>query len=473
LWGRGFSLPARRRLAPVTFQVKCPNSSLASLRDATTFMRYTRYSKWTSESWDNISLEELMEALSDFLLQSGFENQFRRRRSRSEDESDFDFDDTLEALRRAIKEALRNSGLLDPEQYEQLFDEEGEARDSRLDELIDQLIQRLLQEGYLTVEGGEEGEGEEAERSRFRPQTRPGETTDYRKVRVKFEVTAKGLDFLGYKTLRNLLGSQGKSSFGRHDTNHLSTGVEAYEAPRRYEFGDTLNLDVSATLLSAIGREGLKVPLNLEYRDLQVRQSEYQSSCATVLLLDCSHSMILYGEDRFTPAKRVALALAYLIRSQYPGDSLRLVLFHDGAEEVPLSRLASIQVGPYHTNTCEGLRLARRILLSQRKDMRQIIMITDGKPSALFIDEGRNRRLYKNPMGLDSTIINATLAEVANCRRSGIIVNTFMLTDDYYLVDFVKKMTEIARGKAYFTTSLSLAEYVMIDFVKRKTSRVK
>jgi Ca-activated chloride channel family protein len=419
-----------------------------------------------------------MEALSDFLLQSGFENQFRRRRGRSisSDDSDFDFEDTLEALRRAIKEALRSSGLLDREQYEQLFDEEGEARDSRLDELIDQLIRRLLQEGYLTVEGGDEedmGEEGEARRARFRPETRKGETTDYRKVRVKFEVTAKGLDFLGYKTLRNLLGSQGKSSFGRHDTNHLSTGVEAYEAPRRYEFGDTLNLDVAATLLSAIGREGLKVPLNLEYSDLQVRQSEYQSSCATVLLLDCSHSMILYGEDRFTPAKRVALALAHLIRSQYPGDSLRLVLFHDGAEEVPLGRLASIQVGPYHTNTCEGLRLARRILLAQRKDMRQIIMITDGKPSALFIDEGRNRRLYKNPMGLDSTIINATLAEVANCRRSGIIVNTFMLTDDYYLVDFVKRMTEIARGKAYFTTSLSLAEYVMIDFVKRKTSRVK
>ncbi len=443
-------------------------------------MRYTRYSKWTSESWDNISLEELMEALSDFLLQSGFENQFRQRRSRSRssDDSDFDFDpdDTLEALRRAIKEALRNSGLLDREQYEQLFDEEGEARDSRLDELIDQLIQRLLQEGYLTVEGeGEDemGESGDAQRARFRPRKEAGETTDYRKVRVKFEVTAKGLDFLGYKTLRKLLGSQGKSSFGRHDTNHLSTGVEAYEAPRRYEFGDTLNLDVAATLLSAIGREGLKVPLNLEYRDLQVRQSEYQSSCATVLLLDCSHSMILYGEDRFTPAKRVALALAHLIRSQYPGDSLRLVLFHDAAEEVPLSRLASIQVGPYHTNTCEGLRLARRILLSQRKDMRQIIMITDGKPSALFVDEGQSRRLYKNPMGLDSTIINATLAEVANCRRSGIIVNTFMPTDDYYLVDFVKRMTEIARGKAYFTTSLSLAEYVMIDFVKRKTSRVK
>jgi Ca-activated chloride channel homolog len=213
-----------------------------------------------------------------------------------------------------------------------------------------------------------------------------------------------------------------------------------------------------------------------------VRQSEYQSSCATVLMLDCSHSMILYGEDRFTPAKRVALALAHLIRTQYPGDSLRLVLFHDSAEEVPLAKLASVQVGPYHTNTCEGLKLARRILMSQKKDMRQIIMITDGKPSALFIDgdrhreggsDGDGRKLYKNSMGLDPTIVDATLSEVAQCRRSGVIVNTFMLTDDYYLVEFVKRMTEIAHGKAYFTTSLRLGEYVMMDFIKRKTSRVK
>jgi len=466
-------------------------------------MRYTKYSKWTGQSWDDISLEELMDALSDYLLQSGFHDQFRRqyrRRSRGWDEDDFenfDPEDALEGLRRAIREALRSSGLLDQEQSDQLFDENGEARDERLDELIDRLIQRLLQEGYLRAQGdtdeleslfgedGEEGEEGEARRARFRPRDGQGRTDEHKQVRVKFEVTEKGIDFLGYKTLKNLMASFGKSSFGRHDTNYLATGVEAYEASKQYEFGDTLNLDVGATLLSAIGREGLGVPLNLEYRDLHVHQSEYQSSCATVLMLDCSHSMILYGEDRFTPAKRVVLALAHLIRTQYPGDSLRLVLFHDSAEEVPLAKLANIQVGPYHTNTCEGLKLARRILMSQRKDMQQIIMITDGKPSALFVsddpyrgsraqkDAGTGQRLYKNPMGLDPMIIDATLAEVAHCRRAGIIVNTFMLTDDYYLVEFVKKMTEIAHGKAYFTTSLSLGEYVMMDFVKRKTSRVK
>ena len=470
-------------------------------------MRFTKYSKWNGQSWDDISLSELMEALSDHLLRSGFEDQFRKHYQRwardwdYDEFNDVDPDDALESLRRAIREALRNSGLLDQEQYQQLFDENGNARNERLEELIDQLIQRLLQEGYLRVQGdpneiealfGEDGEDGESRQARQRQQQGRGKTENYEKPHIKFEITEKGIDFLGYKTLKNLMASLGRSSFGHHDTNYLATGVEAYESSKHYEFGDTLNLDITGTLLNAIARtkdsNSPGVPLSLDYQDLMVHQSEYQSSCATVLMLDCSHSMILYGEDRFTPAKRVALALAHLIRTQYPGDSLRLVLFHDSAEEVPLEKLANVQVGPYHTNTCEGLKLARRILMSQRKDMRQIIMITDGKPSALFVegDNFRNaysprskkednsgRRLYKNSMGLDPMIVEATLAEGAQCRRSGIIVNTFMLTDDYYLVDFVKQMTEVARGKAYFTTSLSLGEYVMMDFIKRKTSRVK
>jgi Ca-activated chloride channel homolog len=461
-------------------------------------MRYTKYSKWTSQNWDDVNLEELMEALSEHLLQSGFQNQFNRRVRRWRDWDDRDeFDDldpqhALDQLRQAIREVLKHSGLLDEEQYAQLFDEDGNPRDHRLEEWIDQLIQRLLQEGYLKALGDPDeidallNEDGEARRARQTGQTQPGRTGNYDKPNIRFEVTEKGADFLGYQTMKNLMAAVGRSSFGRHETNYLSTGVEAYERSKPYEFGDTMNLDVTATLLNAIGREGIGVPLNLDYKDLMVHQADYQSSCATVLMLDCSHSMILYGEDRFTPAKRVALALAHLIRTQYPGDSLRLVLFHDGAEEVPLAKLANVQVGPYHTNTCEGLKLARRILLSQRKDMRQIIMITDGKPSALFVDleamirpagaskKGEEqRKLYKNSMGLDPMIIEATLAEVAQCRRSGILVNTFMLTDDYYLVEFVKQMTEIAQGKAYFTTSLSLGEYVMMDFLKRKTNRVK
>ncbi|MBS1810239.1 MAG: hypothetical protein JST84_18905 [Acidobacteria bacterium] len=458
-------------------------------------MRFTKYSKWSAENWDDLSLEELMNSLSDFLLESGFNEQMNRNMRRWQrgwddwEEDDFnDFknpEDALQALRDAIREALKNSGLLDAEQYDQLFDEDGQARNDQLEKLIDRLIQRLIDEGYLQVqqEDGmdwDDGEDGESDRSRFRNQQQQGQTEDYKNVRIKFEVTAKGVDFLGYKALKNLLGSVGKSSFGRHDTNYLATGVEAHESSKPYEFGDTINLDVTATLMNAIGREGLGVPLNLEYKDLMVRQSEYQSSCATVVMLDCSHSMILYGEDRFTPAKRVALALSHLIRTQYPGDSLKLLLFHDSAEEVPLAKLGSVKVGPYHTNTCEGLKLARRLLMAQRKDMKQIIMITDGKPSALFIDDtafgykkNEHRRLYKNSMGLDPMIINATLAEAAACRRSGIIINTFMLTDDHYLVEFVKQLTEVAQGKAYFTTSLRLGEYVMMDFMTRKTRRVK
>ena len=287
--------------------------------------------------------------------------------------------------------------------------------------------------------------------------------------RAKFELTDKAIDFLGFKTLKDLMGSLGKSSFGRHDTRELATGVEADGSSRKYEFGDAMNLDVNATLLSAIRRNGLQIPLDLDYQDLQVRQCEYQSSCATVLMLDCSHSMILYGEDRFTPAKKVALALMHLIRTQYPGDTLHLVLFHDTAVEIPLSELARVKVGPYYTNTREGLRLAQRILSRQRKDMRQIVMITDGKPSALTLEDGR---IYKNAFGLDPLVISETLHEVARCRRNGILVNTFMLASDYGLVSFVQKVTEICRGKAYFTTPYTLGQYLLMDYMQKKVKRI-
>ncbi|PYS98727.1 MAG: hypothetical protein DMF65_10050, partial [Acidobacteria bacterium] len=357
-----------------------------------------------------------------------------------------------------------------------------------LEELLNQLIERLVEEGYLKL--SEEPASADEQRRR-QGQPRQGELGEPLPRNVKFEVTEKGLDFLGYKTLRNLLGSLGKSSVGRHDTQHLSTGIEAVQVSKPYEFGDTVNLDVNTTLLSAIKREGLGVPLNLEYRDLHVHQCDYQSSCATVVMLDCSHSMILYGEDRFTPAKKVALALAHLIRTQYPGDSLKVVLFHDSAEELPLARLATTRVGPYHTNTAEGLKLARRILQAQRKEMKQIVMVTDGKPTACFLDGreqasgalGRSawgygelrggRRLYKNSMGGDPVVMEATFREVQACRKAGVMINTFMLASDYYLVEFVKQMTQMTSGKAYFATPGNLTQFVLIDFLKRKKSRVK
>jgi len=365
-----------------------------------------------------------------------------------------DGEQSLDDLRRAIERALLESDALDEQMRQQL---EQMQMEGKLDQLIEQLIERMQQEDYISVD-----QPHDPNRSSVGGQVGPAQ-------QAKFEITDKSLDFLGYKTLRDLMGSLGKSNFGRHDTRDLATGIETSGASRLYEFGDTLNLDITATLSSAIQREGLKLPLNIEYSDLQVHQCEYQSSCATVLMLDCSHSMILYGEDRFTPAKKVAMALSHLIRTQYPGDSLSLILFHDSAEEVPLSQLARVQVGPYYTNTREGLRMAQRVLQRQRKDMKQIVMITDGKPSALTLEDGR---IYKNAFGLDPLVVSQTLEEVSKCKRAGVMINTFMLASDYGLVQFVQKVTEMCKGKAYFTTPYTLGQYLLMDYMSRKTKTI-
>src|SRR2546421_7935797 len=444
-------------------------------------MKFTRYGKFNGLDVYGLNLGDLMEGLSDSLLYSGYDDDYYWTRERAAQ------DTSLDALRRALLQALMDQGLLSQHQIQQMLDEnEGKYQGSQLQEMLNQLIERLIEEGYLALH-----EEPTEQRRDMMGGNGEGRVDEPLPRNIKFEVTEKGLDFLGYKTLRNLLGSLGKSSLGRHDTTHLATGVEAESASKRYEFGDTINLDVNATLLSAIQREGLSVPLNLEYRDLHVHQCDYQSSCATVVMLDCSHSMILYGEDRFTPAKKVALALAHLIRTQYPGDSLKVVLFHDDAEELPLARLAATRVGPYHTNTAEGLKLARRLLQAQRKEMKQIVMVTDGKPTACFL-EGREqvsgaggrsawghgefhggRRLYKNSMGGDPVVMEATFREVQACRKAGVMVNTFMLASDYYLVEFVKQMSQMTSGKAYFATPGNLTQFVLIDFLKRKKSRVK
>jgi Ca-activated chloride channel homolog len=401
-----------------------------------------RYHRYIGELWDDLDLEDLVGGLSDFLLQSGFDMEG----------GEWD-EDSLQALHDAILDALMKRGLLSDEEMQQLMGDE-----ESLDRFLQKVVERLVREGYLKTTEGQP----------FHDPTRGGGHGPEGPP-IKFELTEKGVDFLGYKTLKDLLGSLGKSSIGRHDTRDLATGVESSGPSKEYEFGDTLNLDVSGTLLSAIAREGLKVPIDVDYRDLLVHQTEYQSSCATVVMLDCSHSMILYGEDRFTPAKKVALALSHLIRTQYPGDSLHLVVFHDSAEEVPLSQLAKVRVGPYYTNTREGLRLAQRVLSRQRKDMKQIVMITDGKPSALTEADGR---IYRNPFGLDPRVVALTLKEVADCRRQGIQLNTFMLARDYDLVAFVKKVTEMCRGKAYFTTPYTIGRFVLMDYLDKKVRTV-
>jgi uncharacterized protein with von Willebrand factor type A (vWA) domain len=405
-------------------------------------MKLTRYTKFTGDLSTSFDLEDLMQGLSDFFLDSGFQDPF------SPFQND---DDSMESLREAIRQALDSGELLDEqsqEKYEQLDE-------PQIEELVDKIIQRMKDEAYLNAEEPSEGQGESGQGD--------GE--------ARFEVTDKGMDFLGYKALRELLGPIGKSSLGRHDTLHEAAGVETNGSSKLYEFGDSLNLDITATLNSVFAREGMdgSGKLNLEYSDLHVQQADYQSSCATVVLLDCSHSMILYGEDRFTPAKRVAMALAHLIRTQYPGDSIDLVLFHDSAEHMPLSQLPRVKVGPHYTNTREGLRVAQRILKSSGKDMKQIVMITDGKPSALTMEDGR---IYKNAFGLDPIVIQETLEEVSRCKRAGIMINTFMLAQDFQLVQFVQKMSAMCRGKAYFTTPQNLGNYLLMDFMSRRSKHI-
>ena len=412
-------------------------------------MKRIRYTKYTGDLASEIDLESLLDALSDYLLDSGYYDSFNGFQ---------DLDHTMDDLREALRRVLESGDFFDGETRELL---DRMMAEGTLDELIDKLMERMERENYISAmpqngptrideANGQVGNGRDRENARF-------------------EVTDKSLDFLGFKTLRDLMGSLGKSSFGRHDTRDWATGIETSGGSRRYEFGDTLNLDTTATLSSAIAREGLELPLNLEYADLQVHQCDYQSSCATVVMLDCSHSMILYGEDRFTPAKRVAMALAHLIRTQFPGDTLNLVLFHDTAEEIPVSQLSRVKVGPHYTNTREGLRLAQRILARQTKDMKQIVMITDGKPSALTLPDGR---IYKNAFGLDPLVIAETLEEVSRCKRSNIMINTFMLASDFSLVQFVQQVSAMCRGKAYFTTPQTLGNYLLMDFMSRRMKTV-
>ncbi len=413
-------------------------------------MKRTRYTKFNGDLSSSVGLEDLMQALSEFFLDSGFQDPMSRFQQ-------FDGEQTMENLREAIRQALESGELFDDEAQEK-FDELDEPQ---IEELIDKIIAKMQEQNFLNAEQPQQGQGEQGDSE----------------SNAKFEVTDKGMDFLGYKALRELLGPLGRSNFGKHDTRYEAAGVETNGSTKQYEFGDTLNLDITATLNSVFAREGYNATpdplhpgtLNIEYSDLHIHQADYQSSCATVVLLDCSHSMILYGEDRFTPAKRVAMALSHLIRTQFPGDTLSLVLFHDSAEEIPISQLPRVKVGPHYTNTREGLRVAQRILARQTKDMKQIVMITDGKPSALTLPDGR---IYKNAFGLDPLVISETLEEVSRCKRSNIMINTFMLAEDFALMQFVQTMSAMCRGKAYFTSPERLGSYLLMDFMNRRAKTI-
>ena len=397
--------------------------------------RQVRYSQYEGPA-DGVDLDELVRHLQDFLLESGFNNDPWD----PDPEAGRDFEDLLVA----IAAALAAGELVDPELLSEAMDADDWLK-TRLGELVRQLAQRLQEAGYVRF-GQLGGDGSSGEPSRF-------------------ELTARAVNQLGHTALREIMGPGAGRIMGAHRANRPGSGVEVSSSSRPYSFGDSLSLDAHETLRSAVRRAGPGGQVRIGHDDLYVHESELHTNAATVLMLDCSHSMILYGEDRFTPGKKVALALARLIASQYRGDYLRFVLFHDSAEEVTLPQLAGMQVGPFHTNTAEGISLARRLLQRQTAGTRQIIMITDGKPTAITLPGGR---IYKNAYGQDAMVLKTTLAEVAACRRQGITINTFMLARDPALLAFVRRMTEMTGGRSYLTSADNVGQFVLQEFSRRR-----
>ena len=398
-----------------------------------------------------------MSKLSDFFLQSGFESQYY-----GISELDPRFPERMmEQLREAILRALQEGDLLPPEVTEEMLQNPDLAQNEELRDLIDHLIERMMEEGYISPQ--QQQPPQITPPPRKLPAARSAKTSRNSK-RASKSPTRPSISSASARS-RICSASLGKSSFGRHDTRELATGVESGGASRPYEFGDTLNLDISATLvqrrpprrrasahrtrLSRPDGPPVRIPKLLRHRADARLQPQHDSLRRRPLHARQARGPGALASDSHAVSRRFAA----------PGS------FHDSAEEVPLGELARVQVGPYYTNTREGLRLAQRILSHQKKDMRQIVMITDGKPSALTLEDGR---IYKNAFGLDPLVVTQTLEEVAKCRKSGILINTFMLASDYSLVHFVQKVTEICRGKAYFTTPYTLGQYLLMDYMSKR-----
>jgi uncharacterized protein with von Willebrand factor type A (vWA) domain len=283
-------------------------------------------------------------------------------------------------------------------------------------------------------------------------------------------LTKRGEQDLRASTLDQVFGALQKDAAGEHRVTATGTGVERLPETRAWRFGDPLNLiDPIETLSNAVRRGGID-EIGIQEEDLRVYETEHLSSCATVLMIDVSHSMVLYGEDRITPAKRVALALCQLIATRYPKDSLEVVLFGDTAWQIEASRIPYLTAGPYHTNTRAGLELARDLLRRKKQANKQIIMLTDGKPSALTERDGE---VYKNPFGLDRRVVNKTLEAADACRRLGIPITTFMLTSDPTLVEFVDTFTQVNRGRAYYSQLDQLGSFVLVDYVRNRRRRMR
>ena len=282
-------------------------------------------------------------------------------------------------------------------------------------------------------------------------------------------LTLRGERELRASTLEPIFGGLARDGTGEHGVTQPGAGFERLPETKDWHFGDSMDLiDPIGTLSNAVRRGGVD-EITIEEEDLRVFETEHNSSCASVLMIDVSHSMVLYGEDRITPARRVAMALCELIKTRYVKDSLNVILFGDTAWEVPIEEIPYVTAGPYHTNTKAGLALAREILRKKKQANRQIIMLTDGKPSALT---ERNGEIYKNPFGLDRRVVNKTLEEAEYCRRLGIPITTFMLTTDPLLVEFIERFTQLNRGRAYYSELDRLGSFVLVDYMKNRKRRV-
>jgi Ca-activated chloride channel family protein len=254
---------------------------------------------------------------------------------------------------------------------------------------------------------------------------------------------------------------------GNHPTPHAGTGGDKLPETRAYEFGDSIaDINFTSSMGNAVRRTGID-DFSLAEEDLESHQTEHLTTTATVILIDISHSMILYGEDRITPAKKVAMALVEYIQQKYPKDTIDVVLFGDEATEVPLHEIPRISVGPYHTNTKAGLQMAQRLLMRRKAANKQVFMITDGKPSAIT----ENGYIYKNPFGLDPKIASQTINEATHLRRKGITITTFMITTDPYLQDFVDRMTQANRGRAYYASLDNLGSFIFADYGRNKKKK--
>jgi Ca-activated chloride channel family protein len=283
------------------------------------------------------------------------------------------------------------------------------------------------------------------------------------------QLTTGGERKIRRSAFEEIFSTLDKAGPGYHAVRAAGEGIERLPETRPYSFGDDIHLLDSSRSLQNAFRRGQSDEFSLLEEDLEIHETEHLTSCATVVAIDISHSMILYGEDRITPAKTVALALTELITTKYPKDHLSVILFGDEAEQVFLSEIPYIQAGPFHTNTRDALQLSRSVLARQKQPNKQIFLITDGKPSAIT----ENGRIYKNPFGLDMRIVNLTLEEADLCRRQKVVITTFMLATDTMLTQFVEKLTQINRGRAYFASPHNLGEFILADYIRNRRRRVR